>query len=536
MIFLSFDFGITWDEGSQSYYGQLILRYFLSGGKNRDFMTHVYNNYLYGGLFDVLAGLAYALPLDTVKHFAITSPQETINGLSNQYLHQSGFFETRHAANALAGFLAMFYTGLLTKEISHWKTACLALIFMALSPRFFGHSMNNPKDIPFAAAYVSSLYYMLRWLKEFPYPSAKNCFFLVIAMASAIGVRIGGIILIFYLILFSALSLHRPESRNMNRQALIRLIGTLAAIALLSYLGGLIFWPYGQLNPLKNPFLALREFFKFSAGVSQLLFEGKMISTTNLPWYYIPKWILISSPLFAHAGVITFFLFFNKIWDTHNKLAISLVIFSLVFPLSMVFIQKPILYDEWRHFLFVYPSLIIISTLGWECSFKMLQNKFYQFGIGTALLMFLYLPFSWMIRNHPHEYAYFNSLVGGLRGANGYYDTDYWGNSLRLCSEWLGGHIHEKVPGDSPQFIYADGDPMSTFPYLRKKLGTRYIPFNLLPDLEKKQHPPNYGIFFSRSWSGELIRSGLWPPKESIYKVNADNVTLCAVIENPVPA
>ena len=46
-------------------------------------------------------------------------------------------------------------------------------------------------------------------------------------------------------------------------------------------------------------------------------------------------------------------------------------------------------------------------------------------------------PVGWTIRNHPHEYVYFNPLVGGLDGAFGNYETDYWGNSIRMASEWL---------------------------------------------------------------------------------------------------
>ncbi len=44
---------------------------------------------------------------------------------------------------------------------------------MLASPRFIGHAMNNPKDIPFAAAYVFTLYYIVRFQAEAPRVSRK---------------------------------------------------------------------------------------------------------------------------------------------------------------------------------------------------------------------------------------------------------------------------------------------------------------------------------------------------------------------------
>jgi hypothetical protein len=42
-----------------------------------------------------------------------------------------------------------------------------------------------------------------------------------------------------------------------------------------------------------------------------------------------------------------------------------------------------------------------------------------------------------MIRLHPFEYVYFNELVGGLKGAAGGFETDYWGASMKEAVEWL---------------------------------------------------------------------------------------------------
>lgn len=40
-------------------------------------------------------------------------------------------------------------------------------------------------------------------------------------------------------------------------------------------------------------------------------------------------------------------------------------------------------------------------------------------------------PIAAMRELHPNEYIYFNELIGGLPGAYGNYDTDYYGNSYK---------------------------------------------------------------------------------------------------------
>lgn len=42
-----------------------------------------------------------------------------------------------------------------------------------------------------------------------------------------------------------------------------------------------------------------------------------------------------------------------------------------------------------------------------------------------------------MAKNHPNDYVYFNELVGGLHGAYGDYETDYYYNALKKGDGWF---------------------------------------------------------------------------------------------------
>jgi hypothetical protein len=47
---------------------------------------------------------------------------------------------------------------------------------------------------------------------------------------------------------------------------------------------------------------------------------------------------------------------------------------------------------------------------------------------------------------HPYQTTYFNGLVGGVAGADGRYDTEYWLTSYREALAWVNGQA-ERQPG-----------------------------------------------------------------------------------------
>ena len=50
-----------------------------------------------------------------------------------------------------------------------------------------------------------------------------------------------------------------------------------------------------------------------------------------------------------------------------------------------------------------------------------------------------------MVSLHPYQYVYYNRLVGGLAGANGRFETDYWGESYREAVLRLSAHLEEET-------------------------------------------------------------------------------------------
>ncbi len=521
MLRLSLDFGIIWDEWIQSHYGKLVLKFLLSAGQDQSALSFGKTMYLYGGLFDTLTAALYGLIFDRLKNVT--------NYPVDQDLIAPHWHTLRHIVNSLFGFTAILFTGLAAKKIAGWRAGTLAFLLLLLSPRFFGNAMNNPKDIPFAAGAAVFLYFMIQLLQELPSHSRRTIAGTGIGIAIAINIKVGGILFLAYVWLFCGLlwlksTLHMDKTFNFSK-----LLSILIPISLIGYLGGLIFWPYGMLNPLLNPLKAFKAFSAFGGNEGTLLFEGLNYFNGTTPWYYLPKWILISNPLFFLFSLILFGLAFKAIEKMWPAKIVRFVLFCGLFPIVWAILTHTIVYDGWRHFTFVYPPLIIIAALAWEYLLRSCAGFYKKTAAGILLFFFMLDPLAWMIANHPNQTVYFNALVGGVRGAQGKYEMDYWGNCLRQASEGFATEFKNRH-APAPVVIRSDGEPISSMPYLIRSLGSYYVPHN--PGTNEW----DFSIEMARFKNPLDIQSGAWPGPQTVYAVKADQVPLCAVIQNKKPA
>ncbi|MCZ7597794.1 MAG: hypothetical protein M5U09_08755 [Gammaproteobacteria bacterium] len=74
----------------------------------------------------------------------------------------------------------------------------MAVLFLVLSPRYLGHMMNNPKDIPFASLHIMALYYLSLASVNWPTMRTRHLIMLGISIGPATGVRVGGVVLLCY--------------------------------------------------------------------------------------------------------------------------------------------------------------------------------------------------------------------------------------------------------------------------------------------------------------------------------------------------
>ncbi|MEO5582207.1 MAG: hypothetical protein ABIR66_05920, partial [Saprospiraceae bacterium] len=446
-------------------------------------------------------------------------------GINNE--HDPAFHATRRVLCAAFGFLVIIFSCLFTKQIGGWPGAYLTLLFILLSPRFFGDSMVNPKDIPFAAGYIIALYYISKFIKELPKPNLSTMMGIVAGIAIALNTRAGGLLLILYLFLFVGLSFLRKTYNKIpiEKDELLKSIGYTIGIGLLSYFAGILFWPFALHDPLVNPIKALTEFTNQPTLIN-VLFKGQNIISSKLPWNYLPHWIIRTIPLFSIFGILFFLRLVKNRSSELPFMEICILFFSILFPISYAIYKHSTLHDGWRHFIFIYPPLICIASIGWYLWFTSFSSKLVN-GISILLLVFLLTEnLVSMISLHPYQYTYFNPLFGGLNKSYGNFETDYWMLSIQEGSQWLKDHEHigENKPAVIATNCYYPADIYLTDSSKNiKTIYTRYY--------ERSNSDWDYALFYSRFVDRDQLLNHTWPPKGTIYTVQAEGIPLCAIVK-----
>ncbi len=507
--FISKDYGISWDENGHWRIGNANLDYFLSFGKDKtclDETKHLFSSLIYYG-----------------ESF------NTLTAAVSKLLPWIGPFEVRHFLNALVGVVGIIYTGLLARILGDWKTGVFASLIIAITPAWLGHSMNNPTDIPFAATFIASLYYLVRVLQSSLKFEIKNLIFLGISIGLSLSIRVGALMLFAYVGLFLGISfLYQWERKKLKfGQLFSRYFKAALIIFAIGYFIGIIFWPYALQAPFKNPFLALSHSTdpKFFV-ISYELFEGKKIYMGDAPWYYVPKFIGITVPIIFLLGIPLLGGVLFKIKKQMPFWILGIAIFSFVFPLATAIYKDLMVYNAWRHYLFIYPFFVVLSALGWRSIELAISNKWIPIISNSILGIFSLQIVVWSVLNHPHQYVYFNELVGGTAGAYGNYETDYYSNSVRNAVEWL--VKNEKL--EKKRTLVATNNEVLTGQYYAFKISD-----SLLVKWQREGEGAvanwDYEIITSRTFDPLQFKNGGFPPKGTIHTIDCSGVPLAAIVK-----
>ena len=217
-------------------------------------------------------------------------------------------------------------------------------------------------------------------------------------------------------------------------------------------------WPY-----LRGNFLSrLVEYLNVSAAFPmevQFLFMGRMVSSLHLPWFYLPGWLVFSTPLFILIlAVLSPFLILKPL---KNRLFVFLSL-TLIFHLLLIMLLRPASYVTARHFLYLLPVLTLLASLtAVECLGRWKGKR--SLGMVPVVLNIV-LVFSHLVRLHPYEYVYFNEITGGLPGAYGNFEIEDRGTSAREAVLWL--KKNEFIAPDRQYNVTCYQEPFQVIYYL----------------------------------------------------------------------
>ncbi len=342
-----------------------------------------------------------------------------------------------------------------------------------------GHSFINPKDAPLAWLSLWVLYYAARAIAEGrPHPATIAGF--AIAVGLAMGTRLMAAQLLVYILAALVMGLIMERLRPQPHAVpLSRTLMGLLIAAPFAYLLMGIFWPWAVINPL-NPILALEEFTNFP-WKGWLLWRGEMMPATHLPCDYLTSLLLYQLSEHTLVGLVLAFgagavaAVRGQIFAGRRALLYAPLLQAAVVPLLAFVILDPTVYNGVRHFLFVVPPLVIIAAIGWDYLFACIESRWrgYRIGVGSVLMALLLWPAARMVQLHPYEYVSYNSVVGGVTGAAGRFELDYWDTSLAEASRQLSAHM-AKAGHTAPSVVFICGNRLSAAAFLPKNVSFVY--------------------------------------------------------------
>ena len=553
--------------------------------------TYVYNYYTSGGK-DTTA-------ITVTDKYNLPYSGQSVDNLA--YFIGKAFgceddYTVRHIVCCCFGWLGILFAALAAYLIGGWRAAVFTFLLLFLSPRFLGHSFNNLKDLPFASTVMVGVFGMLAFFKQFPKVKWYTYLILIAGIGLSVSIRVGGLILAGYFGIFGLVYLvkilvernlanrkqqavpakqsgKKPAKTGTKKQKFspsfgkifIRMLWIGAVVCLAGILLGILLWPYALKSPVKNIMESLQAMSNFEALLRQL-FEGVFIYSDGLPWYYLPKLILLTTPIAVFIGAILYFFF--GMFKKENWFYAGCLWFAFLFPLVWIIYTDANVYCGWRHVLFCYPPLTALAGLGfsglvgWAVRILKAEKpepaaeadaeaapapegakpRLIRIGVnvlGTALVLGLLAnPIRHIVVNHPYEYVFFNKAFGGMANAYGNYELDYYYHTTRAACEWLQENALPPVTVEedtlykpSDKILVATWHVPSVTYFLRNDTARFTVRFSRWDKLAEADW--DYGIFpITGIDPAELKNKASFPPVNCVHTIEVDGYPICFIVRH----
>ena len=366
----------------------------------------------YGIIFDVPAALIEIL-------FNINEPKK--------------FYQLRHILSFIIFFIStIFFFKILLNRFKNINIGILGTTFYILSPRIYGDSFLY-KDILFLSICTISIYSFFKVIDNFNY---RNLIFFALFSSLATSTRIIGIFLpiMFLIITFLEILYRKPKKDFIVKNILC---------LLLFFLFLIIHWPYLWSSPFNN-FLSVFKSIKTDLVNIKILFNGIFISNEFIPYSYLPRWIVISTPtihiiLFLIGYYFIFKRFLIKfikieecsknhdLWHSLNEKKDFIIFISLSSIFLFCIINNVKLYNGWRLLYFLNIFFVYIITYCIYLFFVKirLKNKIVYLNLFFAISFLIIVQR--MALYHPYQSLYFNGFLS--KENKNSYEGDYYGLS-----------------------------------------------------------------------------------------------------------
>lgn len=194
-------------------------------------------------------------------------------------------------------------------------------------------------------------------------------------------------------------------------------------------------WPFLWDQPTYNFLEALHVMRNFPY-TGEVRFMGDNIGPSNLPWTYVPILISIqiTEPVVGLAWIGFLVSIIMSVKNTSIPPKTAFILLWLLVPVGLQILLGSSIYDNFRQFLFILPPMFILAGVGWEA----LTGRIKYQSLKVVIFILCAAP-GWIgiASLHPYQYIYYNTFVGGVSGAEGRFETDYWLTSYRETTDFL---------------------------------------------------------------------------------------------------
>ena len=322
--------------------------------------------------------------------------------------------------------------------------ALVALVLFLLHPRIYAHSFYNSKDIPFLAAFMVSLYLVHRAFRRDTLGAFVLC---GVGVGLLVNLRVMGVILFAAVLALRALDLAFAGSATERRRVALT-GGAFAVAAALTYYASLpVLWtdPFGR-------FAELARTLNAHPNAEFNLFRGEWLySPDGPPFDYVPVWVGITTPpatlLLAIVGTIA--LAWGGLCRPRDVLRDGPLRFGLLLAalpiatVAAVIVLESNLHNAWQHLYFLYAPLLLLAVVGLRWLTAVPRGRRMRAGACALAVAGVAVTLVSMVRIHPFQDDYFNSLVDRTTPLRlqSLYTVNYWRMSgLHLLNDIIRDH------------------------------------------------------------------------------------------------
>lgn len=403
------------------------------------------------------------------------------------------------------------------KSVLNWQIALFSSLFLALMPRYLGHLHNNMKDVPQAFFFTLSLFLFWIFYKN---QTIRNLLLAAIGFAFAFNSKVNALfiplIILAYLIMTFFWKLAVPKLKIPPWKSIMLFYFLLLPV--FAFCLWSIFWP----NPVERLLEASHSYTSSTINMPILYYGQTVYSGVNVPWHYPFGILLATTPV-----ITVFFILFGTLvclfQMRKGKIFYLFLLLWFFVPIMRYFKPHMIVIDDIRHFLEVIYPLTVLAGIGCY-NFFQLFTKFRKLKVPVILTVFGYLFFQ-IVVSHPYQNNYFSESTGGIKGAQGKFDIEFW------CNAYKNALVYVNRFASNGATVIVPMAPDIAKLYIRPDLKINQSPMTYAKTTDYQKG--EYTIIMNResffSWYGLNEYMAMNKP---IYKLTLGDIPLVSVYKN----